>query len=99
MQMYIHIKNIVSDNDKIANLISKLSFYKLIPYPIDNYYIGQRDQSCQTTEKAVLYIIPAGPVRECASLGGNNPNCTGDVASTFIADIECGTNQHKIYVK
>ena len=44
----------------IANLISKLTFYKLIPYPMDNCF------SRQTPEKDVLYIIPAGPVTECA---------------------------------
>ena len=33
---------------------------------MDNCFTGQRDQSRQTTEKAVLYIIPAGPVTECA---------------------------------
>ena len=48
---------------KIANLISKLNFYKLIPYPMDNCFTGQRDRSRQTPEKDVLYRIPAGPVR------------------------------------
>ena len=27
---------------KTANLISKLNFYKLIPYPMDNCFTGQR---------------------------------------------------------
>ena len=48
---------------KIANLISKLNFYKLIPYPMDNCFTGRRDRSRQTTEKVILYKIPAGPVR------------------------------------
>ena len=26
----------LATNEKIANLISKLNFYKLIPYPMDN---------------------------------------------------------------
>ena len=51
---------------KIANLISKLNFYKLIPYPMDNCFTGWRDRSRQTSEKDVLYIIPAVPVTECA---------------------------------
>ena len=51
---------------KLANLISKLNFYKLIPYPMDNCFTGQHDRSRQTPEKDVLYIIPAGPVTECA---------------------------------
>ena len=41
---------------KIANLIIKLNFYKLIPYPMDNCFIGRRDRSRQTSEKDVLYI-------------------------------------------
>ena len=50
---------------KLANLISKLNFYKLIPYPMDNCFTGRRDRSRQTTEKVILYKIPAGPVTEC----------------------------------
>ena len=48
-----------------ANLISKLNFYKLIPYPMDNCFTGRRDRSRQTTEKVILYKIPAGPVTVC----------------------------------
>ena len=55
---------------KFANLISKLNFYKLIPYPMDNCFTGRRDRSRQTPEKDVLYIIPAGPVSSVHSLGG-----------------------------
>ena len=55
---------------KIANLISKLNFYKLIPYPMDNCFTGRCDRSRQTPEKDVLYIIPAGPVSSVHSLGG-----------------------------
>ena len=51
---------------KIANLTSKLNFYKLIPYPMDNCFTGRRDRSHQTSEKDVLYILPAGPITECA---------------------------------
>ena len=57
-------------SDHIANLISKLNFYKLIPYPMDNCFTGRRDRSRQTPEKDVLYIIPAGPVSSVHSLGG-----------------------------
>ena len=31
-----------------------------------NCFTGRRDRSCQMPEKDVLYIIPAGPVTECA---------------------------------
>ena len=55
---------------KVANYISKLNFYKLIPYPMDNCFTGQCDRSCQTSEKDVLYIIPAGRVRRVHSPGG-----------------------------
>ena len=58
--------NLFFDNVlKIANLISKLNFYKLIPYPMGNCFTGCHDRSRQTTEKVTLYIIPAGPVTEC----------------------------------
>ena len=40
--------------DKIANLISKLNFYKLIPYPMDNSLSGRRRPARQTSEKDVL---------------------------------------------
>ena len=56
----------VSKRHNIANLIRKLNFYKLIPYPMDNCFTGQYDWSCQTPEKDVLNIISAGPVTECA---------------------------------
>ena len=59
-------------NRKFANLISKLNFYKLIPYPMDNIFTGRRDRSRQTPEKDVLYIIPAGPVRRVHSPGGTS---------------------------
>ena len=55
-----------SQKPEFANLISKLNFYKLIPYPMDNCFTGRRDRSRQTPEKDVLYILPAGPVTECA---------------------------------
>ena len=60
-----HMNN-YSEGWNIANLISKLNFYKLIPYPMDNCFTGRRDRSRQTPEKDVLYILPAGPVTECA---------------------------------
>ena len=57
--LYLHL------HGRIANLISKLNFYKLIPYPMDNCFTGRRDRSRQTTEKVILYKIPAGPVTVC----------------------------------
>ena len=59
------VKRIYENMEKIANLISKLNFYKLIPYPMDNCFTGRHDRSRQTTEKVILYKIPAGPVTEC----------------------------------
>ena len=53
-----------------ANLISKLNFYKLIPYPMDNCFTGRCDLSHQTPEKDVLYIIPAGQDRRVHSPRG-----------------------------
>ena len=41
---------------KIANLISKLNFYKLIPYPMDNSLSGRRRPARQTSEKDVLCL-------------------------------------------
>ena len=35
-------------------------------YPMDNCFTGRRNRSRQTSEKDVLYILPAGPVTECA---------------------------------
>ena len=40
--------------DNFANLISKLNFYKLIPYPMDNSLSGRRRPARQTSEKDVL---------------------------------------------
>ena len=42
--------------DKIANLISKLNFYKLIPYPMDNSLSGRRGPARQMSEKDVLCL-------------------------------------------
>ena len=46
--------------DKIANLISKLNFYKLIPYPMDNSLSGRRRPARQTSEKDVLCLHRLG---------------------------------------
>ena len=53
--MYPPIKaNLHSLEDKLANLIGKLNFYKLIPYPMDNSLSGRRRPARQTSEKDVL---------------------------------------------
>ena len=39
-------------------------------YPMDNCFTGRRDRFRQTSEKDVLYIIPAGPARRVHSPGG-----------------------------
>ena len=36
---------------------------------MDNCFTSRRDRSRQTSEKNVLYILPAGPVTECAFAG------------------------------
>ena len=46
----------VTEKPKIANLISKLNFYKLIPYPMDNSLSGRRRPARQTSEKDVLCL-------------------------------------------
>ena len=43
-------------SQKFANLISKLNFYKLIPYPMDNSLSGRRRPARQTSEKDVLCL-------------------------------------------
>ena len=63
-------KNGQTNTRNFANLISKLNFYKLIPYPMDNCFTSRRDRSRQTPEKDVMYIILAGPVSSVHSLGG-----------------------------
>ena len=45
---------------EIANLISKLNFYKLIPYPMDNSLSGRRGPARQTSEKDVLCLHRLG---------------------------------------
>ena len=60
------VKSIVSTGCYPVDTISKLNFYKLIPYPMDNCFTGRRDRSRQTTEKVILYIILEGPVTDCA---------------------------------
>ena len=52
--------NEYSDIYRIANLISKLNFYKLIPYPMDNSLSGRRGPARQTSEKDVLFLHRLG---------------------------------------
>ena len=48
----------------ISKMIRILAFYCVnTSYPMDNCFTGRRDRSRQTTEKVILYKIPAGPVR------------------------------------
>ena len=47
--------------------LPKTCFYCVnTSYPMANCFTGQHDRSRQTPEKDVPYIIPAGPVTECA---------------------------------
>ena len=60
--MVIHILPQFWQYENIANLISKLNFCKLIPYPMDNCYSGWRRLARQTPEKDVLcFHRLAGP--------------------------------------
>ena len=49
-------QTILIETSEIANLISKLNFYKLIPYPMDNSLSGRRRPARQTSEKDVLCL-------------------------------------------
>ena len=51
---------------EIANLISKLNFYKLIPYPMDNCLSSRRRPARQTPEKHVLCFHWPGRSQYCA---------------------------------
>ena len=55
---------------RIANLISKLNFYKLIPYPMDNSLSGRRRPARQTSEKDVLCLHRPGRSNAVHSPGG-----------------------------
>ena len=48
------------EKSKIANLIGKLNFYKLIPYPMDNSLSGRRGPARQMSEKDVLCLHRLG---------------------------------------
>ena len=57
---------LIEKRKKIANLISKLNFYKLIPYPMDNSLSGRRRPARQTSEKDVLCLHQqVGPEYQC----------------------------------
>ena len=50
-----------------VNFILIENFYCVnASYPLDNCFSVRRDQSRQTTEKVILYIIPIGLVTKCA---------------------------------
>ena len=59
-----------AEKAKIANLISKLNFYKLIPYPMDNSLSGRRGPARQTSEKDVLCFHQPGRPSTVHSPGG-----------------------------
>ena len=52
VRIKIYVKKLVfivitiTQNDNIANLISKLNFYKLISYPMDNCFTGRFGGPC-----------------------------------------------------
>ena len=51
---------------------------------MDNCFTGRRDRSRQTPEKDVIYILPAGPVTECAFARWRIvlPSCLDSVAES-----------------
>ena len=55
---------------KIANLINKLNFYKLIPYPMGHCLSGRRGPVRQTSEKDVLCFHRLGRSSTVHSPGG-----------------------------
>ena len=62
----------------------KSAFYFVnTSYPMDNCFTGRHDQSSQTPEKDVLYILLAGPVAQCALARWRIvlPSCLDVVAS------------------
>ena len=55
------------DHCVFAPVVPNAHFYCVnTSYPMDNCFTGRHDRSRQTSEKDVLYILPAGPVTECA---------------------------------
>ena len=54
------VSNIIRYGWKFANLIGKLNFYKLIPYPMDNSLSSRRGPARQTSEKDVLCLHRLG---------------------------------------
>ena len=76
----------IKKTHKLANLISKLNFYKLIPYPMDNCFTGRRRPARQTTEKVALYecIMPSQAGRSHCALARWRvvlPSCLDSVTS------------------
>ena len=70
-----------------CSLRVKLYFYCVnTSYPMDNCLTSQRDRSRQTPEKDVLYILPAGPVTECAFARWRIvlPSCPDSVTSWHL---------------
>ena len=68
---------------RFANLISKLNFHKLIPYPMDNSLSGRRRPARQTSEKRRPVSPPARPVQCCALARWSVvlPSCLDNVTS------------------
>ena len=63
----IHREKYKLHRENTGNLNWKMEWEPCVntSYPMDNCFTG-RDQSRQTPEKDVLYILPAGLVTECA---------------------------------
>ena len=56
---------------------------------MDNCFTGRRDRSRQTSEKDVLYIIPAGPARRVHSPGGASYSLFLSRHRDVIASFSC----------
>ena len=63
--MFSVLSHVFLSQTKLYFYEIKLQISRLIPYPMDNCFTS-RTVTLPNDKKAVLYIIPAGPVMECA---------------------------------
>ena len=59
-------QNVPNSSKRVCTRTSNLNIYIYCvntSYPMDNCFTGRHDRSCQTPEKDILFIIPAGPVK------------------------------------
>ena len=81
-------------------MLENILFYCVnTSYPMDNCFTGWRDRSRQLAEKDVLYILPAGPVMECAFARWRIilPSCLDILMSYHLFRLVCGVWRHVFY--